>query len=157
MNTAPNGIIINGDNVTMYGLFVEHFQEYQTIWNGNGGRLYFYQSEMPYDAPDQKSYMSHDGKKKGYASFKIDDKVTDFEGYGLGIYCYNRDAEVEIPCEFAGDEITIAMNYKYIEEPLRVMDVERIKFEFSGEMKAVTMLPEPAEDYFHIIMPMQMA
>ena len=55
------------------------------------------------------------------------------------------------------DEITIAMNYKYIEEPLRVMDVERIKFEFSGEMKAVTMLPEPAEDYFHIIMPMQMA
>ena len=49
------------------------------------------------------------------------------------------------------------MNYKYIEEPLRVMDVERIKFEFSGEMKAVTMLPEPAEDYFHIIMPMQMA
>ena len=67
------------------------------------------------------------------------------------------DAEVEIPCEFAGDEITIAMNYKYIEEPLRVMDVERIKFEFSGEMKAITMLPEPAEDYFHIIMPMQMA
>ena len=67
------------------------------------------------------------------------------------------DAEVEIPCEFAGEEITIAMNYKYIEEPLRFMDVERIKFEFSGEMKAVTMLPEPAEDYFHIIMPMQMA
>lgn len=44
MNTAPNGIVINGDNVTMYGLFVEHFQEYQTIWNGNGGKLYFYQS-----------------------------------------------------------------------------------------------------------------
>lgn len=25
VNTATNGIIINGDNVTMYGLFVEHF------------------------------------------------------------------------------------------------------------------------------------
>ena len=96
MNTAPNGIIINGDNVTMYGLFVEHFQEYQTVWNGNGGRCYFYQSEMPYDAPEQKAYLSHDGKKKGYASFKVDDKVTSFEGYGLGIYCYNRDAEIEI-------------------------------------------------------------
>ncbi|MGI5070660.1 DNA polymerase III subunit beta [Treponema pectinovorum] len=67
------------------------------------------------------------------------------------------DAEVEIPCEYAGDEVTIAMNYRYIEEPLRFMNVERIKFEFSGEMKAVTMLSEPAEDYFHIIMPMQMA
>jgi DNA polymerase-3 subunit beta len=67
------------------------------------------------------------------------------------------DAEVEIPCMYDGDEVTIAMNYKYIEEPLRVMNVERIKFEFTGEMKAVTMLPEPSENYFHIIMPMQIA
>ena len=67
------------------------------------------------------------------------------------------DAEVEIPCEYAGDEITIAMNYRYIEEPLRVDNSDRITFEFTGEMKAVTLRPEPAEDYFHIIMPMQMA
>ena len=67
------------------------------------------------------------------------------------------DAEVEIPCEYAGDEITIAMNYRYIEEPLRVVNSDRITFEFTGEMKAVTLRPEPAEDYFHIIMPMQMA
>ncbi len=95
INTAPNGVIINGDEVTMYGLFVEHFQEYQTIWNGNKGKCYFYQSEMPYDAPDQKSYMSSNGKK-GWASFKVADKVTEFEGTGLGIYCYNRDADVKI-------------------------------------------------------------
>ncbi len=66
------------------------------------------------------------------------------------------DAEVEIPCEYAGDEITIAMNFRYIEEPLKAMNCDRIKFEFSGEMKAVTILSEPAEDYFHIVMPMQM-
>lgn len=102
VNTAPNGIVVNGDNVTMYGLFVEHFQEYQTIWNGNGGKLYFYQSEMPYDAPKQNKYMSHNGKVKGYASLKIGDKAENFEGYGIGIYCYNRDADIEI---FSGAEI----------------------------------------------------
>ncbi len=96
VNTAPNGIVINGDSVTMYGLFVEHFQEYQTIWNGNDGKLYFYQSEMPYDAPSQKDYMSHDGTVKGYASLKLDEAVAKFEGYGIGIYCYNRDADIEI-------------------------------------------------------------
>ncbi len=96
VNTAPNGIIIHGDDVTMYGLFVEHFQEYQTIWDGENGRLYFYQSEMPYDAPDQKSYMSHNGTVNGYASLKIGDNVKKFDGYGLGIYCYNRDADIEI-------------------------------------------------------------
>lgn len=102
VNTAPNGIIINGDNVTMYGLFVEHFQEYQTIWNGNNGQLYFYQSEIPYDAPKQKAYKSHDGTVNGYASLKVGDDVTKFEGYGIGIYCYNRDADIEI---FSGAEV----------------------------------------------------
>lgn len=102
INTAPNGIIINGDDVTMYGLFVEHFQEYQTIWNGENGQLYFYQSEMPYDAPNQKAYMSHNGKVKGYASLKISDHVKKFNGYGIGIYCYNRDADIQI---FSGAEV----------------------------------------------------
>jgi len=67
------------------------------------------------------------------------------------------DAKEEIPCEFAGDEITIAMNYRYIEEPLKGIASDRITFEFTEAVKAVTMRPEPAEDYFHIIMPMQMA
>ncbi|MBO5100390.1 MAG: DNA polymerase III subunit beta [Treponema sp.] len=67
------------------------------------------------------------------------------------------DADVEIPCQYAGNEITIAMNYRYIEEPLKVINSERITFEFTESMKAVTLRPEPAEDYFHIIMPMQMA
>ena len=57
---------------------------------------------MPYDAPNQKYYMSHNGKVKGYASFKIGDGVNDFYGCGLGIYCYNRDANIEI---FSGAEI----------------------------------------------------
>jgi hypothetical protein len=96
VNTAPNGIVINGDNTIMYGLFVEHFQEYQTIWNGNNGQLYFYQSEMPYDAPNQKAYKSHNGKVNGYASIKISDEVDKFESYGIGIYCYNRDADIKI-------------------------------------------------------------
>ena len=64
-------------------------------------------------------------------------------------------ADEEIPCEYADDEETIALNYRYIEEPLRVVDSERIVFEFTADMKAVTMRPEPAADYFHIIMPMQ--
>ena len=38
-NTNANGLRVEGDNVTMYGLFVEHTQEYQTLWNGNGGRV----------------------------------------------------------------------------------------------------------------------
>ncbi|MBQ6782072.1 MAG: DNA polymerase III subunit beta [Treponema sp.] len=67
------------------------------------------------------------------------------------------DAKEEFPCQYNGQEITIAMNYHYVEEPLKVIGSDRITFEFSEAMKAVTLRPEPAEDYFHIIMPMQMA
>lgn len=85
-NVGKNGLVVNGDDVICYGLFVEHFQEYQTLWNGENGRTYFYQSEIPYDPPYQSDYMSHDGTVKGYASYKVADDVTQHYAAGLGIY-----------------------------------------------------------------------
>jgi len=83
-NKCANGLIVNGDNVTIYGLFNEHFQEYQTLWNGNNGRVYFYQSEMPYDPPTADAWK-HNGIN-GYASYKVSDKVKSHEAWGVGIY-----------------------------------------------------------------------
>jgi len=84
-NTSANGLVVNGDDVTAYGLFVEHHQQFQVLWNGNGGRTYFYQSEIPYDPPDQPSYSSAPGTN-GWASYKVADSVTSHEAWGLGIY-----------------------------------------------------------------------
>ena len=64
-------------------------------------------------------------------------------------------ADEEIPCEYYGSSYVIALNYLYIEEPLRFINSDKIDFEFTEEMKAVTMKSEPESDYFHIIMPMQ--
>ncbi len=93
-NTAKNGLIVNGNNVTMYGLFCEHFNENCTIWNGNGGRVYFYQSEIAYDVPGQASFM--DGAEYGYASYKVADGVTSHEAWGMGVYSYFRDAVIKL-------------------------------------------------------------
>jgi hypothetical protein len=84
-NPNKNGLVVNGDRVTLYGLFVEHCQEYQTVWNGNGGRVYFYQSEMPYDPPSQDQWQ-HAGID-GYASYKVADSVKTHQASGLGVYC----------------------------------------------------------------------
>lgn len=83
-NRAANGLIVNGNNVTVYGLFNEHFQEYQTLWNGENGRVYFYQSEMPYDPPTADAWKH--GSVNGYASYKVSDNVKNHEAWGLGIY-----------------------------------------------------------------------
>jgi DNA polymerase-3 subunit beta len=63
--------------------------------------------------------------------------------------------EDEIPCQYNGDDITIALNYRYLEEPFRVMTDDEIKIRFSGATKAITIEPVPAKDFFHIVMPMQ--
>lgn len=92
INRTRHGLVVNGNFVTSYALFVEHQQEYQTIWNGNGGRVYFYQSEMPYDPPSADAW-SH-ANTTGYASYKVGDGVTTHEAWGLGVYSYFRDAPI---------------------------------------------------------------
>jgi len=89
-NPAMQGLVVNGTGVTMYGLAVEHYEKYQTTWNGNGGRVYFYQSETPYDVPDQGSWTTSGGDL-GYASYKVANSVTTHEAWGVGIYAYLRD------------------------------------------------------------------
>ncbi|MEV8613207.1 RICIN domain-containing protein [Amycolatopsis sp. NPDC051373] len=85
-NTADNGLTVNGNNVTMYGLFVEHYQKTQVVWNGNGGRTYFFQNEMPYDVPNQASWMN--GSSQGYSAYKVGPNVASHEAWGLGSYCF---------------------------------------------------------------------
>lgn len=105
-NMCANGLIVNGDDVIIYGLFNEHFQEYQTLWNGNNGRVYFYQSEMPYDPPTADAWK-HDGIN-GYASYKVSDNVKSHEAWGIGIYnvFYNApvivDNAIETPAALEG-------------------------------------------------------
>ncbi|MFN8239460.1 MAG: coagulation factor 5/8 type domain-containing protein [Bacteroidales bacterium] len=91
-NRCANGLVVNGDNVTIYGLFNEHFQEYQTLWNGNNGKVYFYQSEMPYDPPAVDAWKH--GSAYGYASYKVSDNVESHEAWGMGIYNVFYDAPV---------------------------------------------------------------
>jgi hypothetical protein len=86
-NTADTGVVVNGDNVIAYGLFVEHYQKYEVIWNGNGGTDIFFQNEMPYDPPSQAAWMEAPGVN-GWAAFKVAGGVDRFAGYGMGSYSF---------------------------------------------------------------------
>jgi hypothetical protein len=86
-NTADTGVIVNGDNVTATGLFVEHYQKYEVVWNGNGGTDIFFQNEMPYDPPSQAAWMEAPNVD-GWAAFKVASTVSRFSGYGMGSYSF---------------------------------------------------------------------
>jgi hypothetical protein len=80
-------VIVNGDNVNAYGLFVEHFQKFEVIWNGRNGKDVFFQNEMPYDPPSQSAWMS-DPNTDGYAAFLVTPRATGFQGYAMGSYSF---------------------------------------------------------------------
>jgi len=86
-NTADTGVVVNGDSVIAYGLFVEHYQKYNVIWNGNRGTDIFFQNELPYDVPNQAAWMEAPGVD-GFAAFKVAPGVTSFTGYGMGSYSF---------------------------------------------------------------------
>ncbi len=86
-NVGDHGLIVNGDNVIAYGLFVEHYEQAQVIWRGQGGTEIFFQNEMPYDPPSQAAWMQN-ATTDGYPAFEVARNVTSFSGYGMGSYCF---------------------------------------------------------------------
>ena len=85
VNTADTGLEVTGDNVTAYGLFVEHYQKNEVIWSGQGGTDVFYQNEMPYDPPSQSAWMASK-TQDGFPAFLVAGNVKSFQGYGMGSY-----------------------------------------------------------------------
>src|SRR5580700_7749664 len=84
-NQGATGVVVNGDNVTAYGLAVEHYQKTEVIWNGQGGTNIFFQNELPYDPPSQAAW-DKSATQLGYPAFAVSPNVTSFNGYGMASY-----------------------------------------------------------------------
>ena len=76
--------------MTALGLFVEHHQRNQVVWNGERGRTVFYQSELPYDPPNQDAWR--DGAGEGYASYQVSPGVRTHAATGTAIYTLFPDS-----------------------------------------------------------------
>ncbi|MDL2264995.1 hypothetical protein LJC43_01230 [Parabacteroides sp. OttesenSCG-928-G21] len=83
---CKNGLIVTGNDVTLYALFAEHYQEYEVLWLGERGRTYFLQNEPPYDPPTQPEWSSQGGRVDGYAAYKVANTVKEHHSIGFGSY-----------------------------------------------------------------------
>ena len=72
-----------------------------TVWNGDRGETYFYQSELPYDVT-QANFGD-----MGYVSYRIADNVTAHAAYGAGVYTYFRDYAVTVETGIAAPEALV--------------------------------------------------
>ncbi|ACI64129.1 predicted protein [Thalassiosira pseudonana CCMP1335] len=86
---VKNGLVVNGSNVTMVGLAVEHTTEDQLVWNGSDGSVMFYQCEFPYDVDQTFA-------ENKYVGYRVDPKVERHYAGGLGIYSNFRDYNIQL-------------------------------------------------------------
>jgi hypothetical protein len=100
VNTADTGVVVTGNNVTAYGLAVEHYQKNEVIWSGQGGTEVFFQNEMPYDPPSQSAWMASP-TQDGYPAFLVTGNVKSFQGYGMGSYIVFIDTSATLYADAA--------------------------------------------------------
>jgi len=85
VNTSGTGLVVDANNVEALSLAVEHFQQNEVVWDGQGGRVEFFQNELPYDVPNQAAWMETP-TQEGYPAFLVTPNVTTFQGFGMGSY-----------------------------------------------------------------------
>jgi hypothetical protein len=95
VNPVPNGLVVLADDVLAYGLQVEHTTQDLVQWNGTrGGQIFFFQSELPYDATQE------DFGAPGYCAIRVADQVEEFLGSGLGAYAFFNAGNVTVENAF---------------------------------------------------------
>lgn len=85
--------------------------------------------------------------------------ILEFNENKLTVYCDESEVGAgreEIDCRYEGESQRCAMNYTYLLSPLKVMDGEEARIEFSEPGRPFTVKSEPERDYLHVIMPMNL-
>ncbi len=63
--------------------------------------------------------------------------------------------EDSISIEYTDDELTIAFNYRYVLDSLKIMESENVKIGLGGSLSATLFKPVSDDDYLCLIMPIQ--
>ena len=94
-NVAATGVEVTGNDVTAYGLAVEHYQKSEVSWTGQGGTDVFFQNELPYDPPSQAAWRQS-ATEDGYPALQVGAGVKTFAGYGMGSYVVFIDTKATL-------------------------------------------------------------
>ena len=64
-------------------------------------------------------------------------------------------SEDVIDCDYNGEELTIAFNYKYVLDSVKTMESKQVKVGLNGSLSAALFKPDNEANYICLIMPIQ--
>jgi len=106
--------------------------------------------------------LIHDSVKRVGRFSSIGDLKINAEGELMKVMAENasegESAQEELPCSFAGEEITIGFNAKFVEAALSHIETEEVSIEMSSPTTAVLFKPkyeERQDDLIILVMPVR--
>jgi DNA polymerase-3 subunit beta len=153
MNLAINDkqLYVQFDNQKIHSNLIEgQFPNYQRVIPESQSFTIGMKKEEFTEALKRVSLLAEQKAKRIYLTVSEGNLMVNTEESEMGM------AKEEIACEYQGPMTTMALNYMFLTDPLRVLAGDRITLEFTDPKKAMTLRTDPRQDYFHIVMPMQM-
>ena len=151
INVGNNSISLRFGSCTISSMLIKNdFPAYRRVIPENQSKVCIVNINTLSDALKRVSLLVENKFKKIILEFN-DNKMT--------VYCDESEVGAgreEIECRYDGEPQRCAMNYTYLLSPLKVMDGEEARIEFSEPGRPFTVKSEPERDYLHVIMPMNL-
>ena len=151
INVGANSISLRFGSCTISSSLIKNdFPAYRRVIPESQSRVCIVNIEKLSDALKRVSLLVENKFKK---------IILEFDSDRLTVYCDESDVGAgreEIECRYEGEPQKCAMNYTYLLSPLKVMDGEEVRIEFSEPGRPFTVKSEPERDYLHVIMPMNL-
>jgi len=148
---SDNNFTINNKNTTLIMRMVDgDFPDYKRVIPEKGNNVAIINRDLFLHALKRISILSSEKSKGIKINLKNDLLVLSSSNPDLG------DAKEEIDITYAGDEISIGFNAKYIIDILQVIKTENIVFNLKDNISPGRISPEGDENHLSVIMPMRL-
>jgi len=151
INVGSNSISLRFGSCTISSSLIKNdFPAYKRVIPENQSKVCIVNINTLSDALKRVSLLVENKFKK---------IILEFNENKLTVYCDESEVGAgreEIECKYEGESQRCAMNYTYLLSPLKVMDGEEARIEFSEPGRPFTVKSEPERDYLHVIMPMNL-
>ena len=149
---SKNQIFIKYDNVSMVSNLIEgKFPDYRKIIPVDRENFFTVNRETFLGAIKRVSVLVDEAFKRIKLSILPGRMIVSTQSQTMG------GAEEEIPIEYNGEDIDIALNYQYVLECLKEIDSEAVVVDFEDSERAITVKGKGENDYLNIIMPMKIS
>lgn len=148
--TDKNLFVKIGDHRLSSNLIDGQFPDYRRVIPESQKHRAIVEKKVMEEALRRVSLLVEQKSRKIILSMQKDAIVINSKESELGV------ATEEIPCQYDGPEISLAVNCLYLMEPIREMNSDNVTLEFTDLNKAVTLKSQPEDGYLNIVMPMQL-